>query len=192
MCGWTSSIAYRGDDQNTEFDALQVTLAQQMHQGLAVTANYQWASAFDEQSGYYTWSHTVTHGRDSNVRDQQLTAYGSYDLPFGKGKQFAAGANRLTDLMIGGCQLSGVLNWSGGLPFTLSYNESRHQRPRQRTELPERGTGRHLKTSWAHGRPVSRSFVAQQSGRGNACSIRQTDRSLSYRSGHRHLHESWT
>jgi len=122
-CGWTNSIAYRGDTQNTEFDALQITLAEQMTHGLAVTANYQWASAFDETSGYYTWSHSLTHQRDSQVRDQQVTLYGSYDLPFGKGKQFAQGVNHATDLLIGGFQLSGVMNLSGGLPFSIGYNE---------------------------------------------------------------------
>jgi hypothetical protein len=122
-CGWENSIAYRGDDQNTEFDALQVTLAKQMSKGLAVTGNYQWASAFDETTNYYTWSHSLTHLRDSAVRDQQLTAYGSYDLPFGKGKQFLPDANRASDAIIGGWQLSSTLNWAGGLPFTLSYNE---------------------------------------------------------------------
>jgi hypothetical protein len=123
MCGWQDSIAYRGSTQNTEFDALQVTLAQQFSKGLAITANYEWASAFDEQSNYSTWSHSITHMRDSNVRDQTLVVYGSYDLPFGKGKQYVAGANRITDLIIGGYQLSGTANWSGGLPFTLGYNE---------------------------------------------------------------------
>jgi hypothetical protein len=123
MCGWNNSIAYRGDDQNTEFDALQVNLAQAMKNGLTINANYEWASAFDEESGYYTWSHSITHGRDSNVRDQQLTMYGSYDFPFGKGKQFLPGANHATDLLVGGWQLSDVTQWSGGLPFTLSYNE---------------------------------------------------------------------
>jgi hypothetical protein len=121
MCGWTQSISYYGDDQNTEFDALQVTLAKQMSKGLAVTANYQWASAFDEASGYYTWDHAATHMRDSNVRGQQLILYGSYDLPFGKGKQYAAGANRITDLLIGGYQLSTVANISGGLPWGVSF-----------------------------------------------------------------------
>ncbi len=124
MCGWTNSIQYYGDNQNTEFDAMQVTLAQQMIHGLSYTANYQWASAFDEQSGYYTWDHNITHIRDSNTRNQQLTAYGSYDLPFGKGKQFVPGANRVTDLLIGGYQLSTVLSWAGGLPFSASYNEA--------------------------------------------------------------------
>ncbi|MDR3775467.1 MAG: TonB-dependent receptor [Terracidiphilus sp.] len=123
MCGWQDSIAYRGSTQNTEFDALQVTLAQQFSKGLAITGNYEWASAFDEQSNYSTWSHSITHMRDSNVRNQTLVVYGSYDLPFGKGKQYVPGANRITDLLIGGYQLSGTMNWSGGLPFSLGYNE---------------------------------------------------------------------
>ncbi|MGA2048150.1 MAG: TonB-dependent receptor [Terracidiphilus sp.] len=123
MCGWGQGISYRGDDQNTEFDAMQVTLAQTMKNGLSITGNYEWAAAFDEQSGYYTWSHAITHMRDSNVRNQQMTVYGSYDLPFGKGKQYMAGANHATDLIVGGWQLSDVTQWSGGLPFNLGYNE---------------------------------------------------------------------
>ena len=123
MCGWGQGISYRGDDQNTEFDAMQVTLAQSMKNGLSITGNYEWAAAFDEQSGYYTWSHAITHMRDSNVRNQQMTVYGSYDLPFGKGKQYMAGANHATDLIVGGWQLSDVTQWSGGLPFNLGYNE---------------------------------------------------------------------
>jgi hypothetical protein len=147
MCGWTSGIGYRGDDQNTEFDALQVTLAQQFSKGLAITGNYQWDAAFDEQSGYYTWSHSVTHGRDSNTRDQQLTAYGSYDLPFGRGKQYVPDANRVTDLIIGGFQLAGVLNWSGGLPFTLNYGEASSNIPGSAPTYPSAVSGRHMSTS---------------------------------------------
>ena len=122
MCAWTQGISYYGDDQNTTFNALQVTLAQQYQKGFAWTANYQWASAFDEASGYYTWSHSATHMRDSNVRLQQIVAYGSYDLPFGKGKMLASGANAAETALIGGWQISTVLNWSGGLPFTLGYS----------------------------------------------------------------------
>jgi len=124
MCGWTNGIGYRGDDQNTEFDALQINLNKAYSHGANFVANYQWASAFDEQSGYYTWDHKVTHGRDSNTRDQQVVFYGSYDLPFGKGKDFLQNANHATDLLIGGWQLSDTFNYSGGLPFTLGYNES--------------------------------------------------------------------
>lgn len=123
MCGWTSSIQYNGNNQNTEFDALQVKLNQRPYKGLSLNANYQWASAFSDNSNYWTWSHSIPHMRDSNVRNQQLLAYGSYDLPFGKGKQFAPGANYAANLLIGGWQMSSVVNWAGGLPFTLGYNE---------------------------------------------------------------------
>jgi hypothetical protein len=122
MCGWTQSIQYYSDDLNTEFDALQVTLSQGMVKGLSYTANYQWASAFNELGAYSTWNKAVSHQRDSNVRDQQLIFYGSYDLPFGKGKQFGAGMSHAMDLLIGGYQLSWVANWSGGLPFTLNFS----------------------------------------------------------------------
>jgi hypothetical protein len=122
QCGWTNGIANYSDDMNTEFDALQVTLAQGMWKGLSATANYQWASAFGDDGAYFTWSHVVTHHRDSNVRNQQLVAYGSYDLPFGKGKQYGTGVNHASDLLIGGWQLSTVLNWASGLPFGLGYS----------------------------------------------------------------------
>ena len=122
MCGWTNSISNYGNDQNTEFNALQVTLAQSLYKGLATSFNYQWASAWGDQNTYWTWSHSVTHLRDTNVRPQQLTAYGSYDLPFGKGKQFAHDVNHATDLLIGGFQLSYSLNWSAGLPWSISYS----------------------------------------------------------------------
>ena len=146
-CGWTNGIQYNGNNQNTEFNALQVTLAQQMVKGLAYTLNYQWASAFDEQSGYYTWDHVITHGRDQNTRLQQLTGYGSYDLPFGKGKQFAPNANRMADLLIGGYQLSTVVNWSGGLPFTVSYNEANTNIPNSAPSWPSSNAGARMKTS---------------------------------------------
>ncbi len=122
MCGWTQGISYYGDDQNTEFNALQVTMAKQYSKGLAITGNYQWANAFDDNTQYWTWSHSIPHQRDSNVRAQQLTVYGSYDLPFGKGKQFAPNANSVETAIIGGWQLSEVLNWAGGLPFGIGYS----------------------------------------------------------------------
>ena len=147
MCGWTNSIQYNGNNQNTEFDALQVTLAQTFNKGLAYTANYQWAAAFDEQTGFYTWNHSITHGRDSNTRNQQLTAYGSYDLPFGKGKQYGAGVNHLTDLLIGGYQLSSVLSWAGGLPYSLNYGESSQNVPGSAPNWPSSIGNAHMKTS---------------------------------------------
>jgi hypothetical protein len=162
MCGWDQSIFYQGDDQNTEYDALQVTLAQTFSKGLAVNVNYNWAAAFDENSTYWTWSHKVTREPDSNVRRQSMIMYGSYDLPFGKGKQYLTAANRWQDLIIGGYQLSTVLNWSGGLPFGVSYSKTNVNVPGSAPNFPST-TGK-MKTSLQgfDATKKHREFYAQQ------------------------------
>jgi hypothetical protein len=124
QCGWTNDITYYGNNRNTEFDAMQVTLAQQAWKGLSYTANYQWARAWAPNGDFSTWDIAAVRGNDSNVRRQQLTWFGSYSLPFGRGKQFGTGINKVADLLIGGYELSAVANWAGGLPFGLSYGES--------------------------------------------------------------------
>jgi hypothetical protein len=123
-CGWTNDITYYSDNLNTNFNALQVTLQQNTWKGLDYTLNYQWASAFADSTGFSSWNRYVGYGRDSNVRKQQVTWYGTYDLPFGRGKQLAGNSNRAEDMIIGGWQLAGTLDWAGGLPFTLNYNEA--------------------------------------------------------------------
>jgi hypothetical protein len=165
MCGWTAGIQDNGDNENTEYDSMQITLNQQYHNGLSFTSNYVWASAFDEASDYYTWSHTVAHMRDSNVRRQQLIGYGSYDLPFGHGKHFLTSANRTEDLIVGGWQVSDTSNWAGGLPFTLSYGECGTNVPNGPCQ-PSAIQGQHLKTSLKAFTPTggggTRQFFAQQ------------------------------
>lgn len=146
-CGWTNDITYYSDNLNTEFNALQVTLAQQAWHGLGYTANFQWASAFAPATGFSTWDVKSVRGRDSNVRLHQLTWYGTYDLPFGHGKQFVPGANRVTDAIIGGWQLSSTLNWAGGLPFTLSYGESGNNVPGSAPSYPSYAGSKKMSTS---------------------------------------------
>jgi hypothetical protein len=121
-CGWTQGISYYGDDQNTHFNALQITIAQSTWHGLNMNGNYQWASGKDFNGNYSTWSKAITYGNDSNVRHQSATLYGSYMLPFGKGKDFLNNANHAEDLAIGGYEISLTGNLASGLPFGLSVN----------------------------------------------------------------------
>lgn len=124
MCGWNNGISYYADALDTHFNALQVTLAKQFTHGLSFTSNYQWARAFDYNAGYSTWgTKGLTYGRDSAVREQQETLYGVYSLPFGRNGMIGSNSPRWLDEVIGNWQLSGVMTWAGGLPFTLGYNE---------------------------------------------------------------------
>jgi hypothetical protein len=94
-------------------------------------------------------------------------AYGSYDLPFGRNKQYASSVNRVTDLLIGGYQLSGTMNWAGGLPFTLSYNEASSNIPNSAPSYPSSAAGQHMKTGLSAFKPSAsgvgtRSFYQAQ------------------------------
>jgi hypothetical protein len=120
MCGWTQGINYYGDDQNTNFNALDVTLAKQYTHGLSFNAQYAWQRSFNFNNGYYTWDKGSTYGPDDWLRTQQFVVYGVYQLPFGHGQMWASTVPRWQDEIIGGWQFSPVLNWSNGLPFTLN------------------------------------------------------------------------
>jgi hypothetical protein len=145
-CGWTNSIGYYGDDQDTHFNALQVTLAKQFSKGLSFTSNFAWQQGIDFNSGYATWNKRAVRGPDSNIRTKQLIVYGVYQLPFGRNQQFYSSAPGWVNQIIGGWQISPVLNWSSGLPFTLSYAECAASIPGSAPCYPN-GKGNTLKTN---------------------------------------------
>lgn len=146
MCGWTNDITYYADNLNTNFNALQITLQQNTWKGLDFVANYQWASAFADSTQYASWNRHVAHGRDSNVRPQQLTFYGTYALPFGKGQLYMSGANGITDALIGGWQLASTVDWAGGLPFSLSYGEANVNVPGSAPSYPSYASSKKMPT----------------------------------------------
>jgi hypothetical protein len=129
QCGWTNGITDYSNNFDSHFNSMQVSLAKQFSKGLSLNANYAWQRATSYAGGYSTWSKAAVKGRDSQLRQQQIIIYGLYQLPFGKNKMFFGHANTLTNEIIGGWQLSPVLNYSSGLPFTLGYSTCGKQVP---------------------------------------------------------------
>ena len=122
-CGWSNGIANYGDDQDTHYNALQVSVAKTFTHGYSLNTNYAWQRAYDFNSGYATWDKSVAKGRNGSIREQQVIVYGLAELPFGRNHAFFANANPIVNEIIGGWQFSPVITYSSGLPFTLSYGE---------------------------------------------------------------------
>ena len=59
---------------------------------------------------------------DFNVKHRFVTS-AVYALPFGRGKRFANGANKLEDLAIGGWQLSVIATFQQGFPFSVTATD---------------------------------------------------------------------
>ena len=61
-------------------------------------------------------------GRNDSLREQQIVAYGNWELPLGRNRAFLSKSPGWVDQIVGGWQISPIVNWSSGLPFTLTYS----------------------------------------------------------------------
>jgi hypothetical protein len=121
-CNWTQDISYYGDDQDTHYNALQVKVTKSYTKGLSVNLNYAYQVGTDNASGFATWNKQAVIGNDQAIRRSAFTGYGLYELPFGKNKPFLSSGG-FSNYIVGGWEISPVLAWQSGLPFTLSYDE---------------------------------------------------------------------
>ena len=106
---------------DTKYNSLQVSFEKRFSQGLQLTANYNYQKAYDYHGEdllkKYDW------GRYDDLRDNQLTVFGNYDLPLGKNKPYGSNLPTWVNYLIGGYSLSPSISWASGLPFTAGYAE---------------------------------------------------------------------
>jgi hypothetical protein len=122
-CGWTQGIGYYGDDQDTHYNALQITVNKQFSHNLSFNSSYAYAQAVNFASSYATWDKAPERGNDDYLRRSVWITYGMYELPFGHNQRFLGSAPKAVDEVIGGWQVSPIINISSGLPFTLGMNQ---------------------------------------------------------------------
>ncbi len=148
-CGYTNDITYFSDNLDTHYNALQATITKQYTQGVSLNANYAWQQAISDAVSYSTYDKPITKGRESQLRQQQVTIYGILELPFGHNKLLLKNSNGIINQIVSGIQVSPVITYSSGLPFTLGYSNYTQQVP---SDAPNRVNG------------SARSFHSQESG----------------------------
>ncbi len=121
-CGWNQDLTYFGDNLDTHYNALQVTFTKQMAHGVSLNANYAWQAAQAYATGYSTWNRPAVYGNAGDLRRQQVIVYGLMELPFGKNKILLGHVNSVVNQVVSGWQISPVVNYSSGLPFTLNFS----------------------------------------------------------------------
>ena len=129
--GWSQDIYYYAMAGDTHYNALQITAQKQISHGLSMTANYAYQLARNYDSGgFYTNKKAVYGPADMNF-DQVLTAFGYYQLPFGRKAEFFSNVPKWVDALIGGYQLTPSINISSGQHFNLSYTNCGSILPQQ-------------------------------------------------------------
>jgi hypothetical protein len=119
--------SYTVAEGSSNYNALQIDFRQRAWHGLQFDANYTWSHTL----GVASQNNWQGQGAVFSLRDMRLsygpTLYdlrhvvhisGTYDLPFGKGKQFANNSNVL-DHIVGGWTVGTIFTFQTGAPFLI-------------------------------------------------------------------------
>ncbi len=125
----------------SNYNALQTSFQQRLAHGLEFQANYTWSKCMGNTSGFFaqygdtnpgltqagnnhfffqnTYDPKADYGRcDQNVTNA-FNGFVTYDLPFGRGRQFGGSLPRAADMVVGGWQVNSILQFHTGFPITM-------------------------------------------------------------------------
>jgi hypothetical protein len=121
---------------NMNYNALQAVLQKRSGHGLEAQVSYTYEKCMTNDDGYYgTWGDTQAgpsgnywqnlynpHGDYARCywdSTNVLSAYAVYDLPFGRGKQFANNMPTAVNAVVGNWAINPIISWHGGFPLSL-------------------------------------------------------------------------
>ncbi len=120
-----------GDVANSNYNSLQLTIAERMSHGLSFNFNYTWSKELDNagniRSGYAIPGSAIVGGkswkmdridREQGGTPQNWNFYGVYDLPFGKGH--IGNNNPVVRLLAGNWNLSWIASYHAGGPLQIT------------------------------------------------------------------------
>ena len=134
LVGQTGTLLVTESDAAMNFNSGYVTARSREDHGLVWTVNYTYGRAMTNSAGNYTFANTsvqdgafqdgynghADYGPSGSDVRQNLSAFGSYTVPFGHGQAYGAHVPKLVDLALGGWGISSsVIAYSG---FPLSIN----------------------------------------------------------------------
>ncbi len=111
----------------SNYNGLQVDFRQRQWHGLQFDANYTWSHTLGlttpnnwQGQGYTFTLRNMRLGYGPSLFDirHSMNINGTYDLPFGRGKQFANRGGAV-DKVVGGWTLGSIFNFQTGTPFLL-------------------------------------------------------------------------
>jgi hypothetical protein len=116
---------------HSSYHSLQLRLQQRFSHGFTLLSSFSYEKSLDNGSGVRQANGDAYIPQNVyNLQGERgLSAFNFgkrwvnsflYALPFGRGKHFLGGANRVVDAFLGGWQLGGILTLEGGYPFSVN------------------------------------------------------------------------
>ncbi|HTV05618.1 MAG TPA: TonB-dependent receptor [Acidobacteriaceae bacterium] len=126
------NATYETTNASSSYNSLQTTYQHELSYGLSVLANYTYSKCMSDQHTQASqnqqyraqWLPGFGINKDYGLCDTDATHLvhisGSYQLPFGRGRQFMGSANKATDAVLGGWAVNAIYTYQSGQPFTVT------------------------------------------------------------------------
>jgi hypothetical protein len=121
-----NTITAQTYDGWSNFNALQLRLQKNVSHSVSFQVNYMFSKSLDTGTGnghgsgvdiyQNAYLPALNYGLSSFNSTHSLAGQIIYEVPFGKGRQFAL--HGLADQVVGGWRISSVFQWRSGTPFT--------------------------------------------------------------------------
>jgi hypothetical protein len=115
------------------YHAMQWTIRKRFSGSLLFDLNYTWSKSIDlgstTEGGTFqgfiinTFNPSQMRGVSSYDTTHSVNAHLVYQLPFGRGRKFRTGMNRILDAFVGGWEITGVYRQTSGLPFNATNGQ---------------------------------------------------------------------
>ena len=118
-----ANFSYFSNDISSTYHALQGKFEKRLSGGLWFLTSYTfakslWSLSTPAAGGRYRFEKGPS---EFQVPHTFSSSFG-YELPFGRGKHFASGSNRLANAVIGGWQMQGIFIFRSGVPYTVTLS----------------------------------------------------------------------
>lgn len=129
LSGTTTIAPYGSPLGFSTYHSLQTTLDKQFSKGLSVYANYTYSRVLGNTESSFLgdnvgpldyYNLALEKAPASFDRPHALKAYVQYELPVGKGKALLGDAPRVANALLGGWQISAIVNYWSGAPIGFS------------------------------------------------------------------------
>jgi Carboxypeptidase regulatory-like domain/TonB dependent receptor len=131
------TVNTRANGANANYQSMQIEINHRLKGGIAFISTYTLAKNLADNEGY---ANTSFAGENSGSRTMDLynlkAEYGNvnstprnrwvttatWNIPFGKGRQFGANSNRFVDAVLGGWQFNNIFTWQSGQFLSPSFS----------------------------------------------------------------------
>jgi outer membrane receptor protein involved in Fe transport len=132
--GWTVGENQRNNqlagypELKSNYNSLQARVEKRFHAGFYIMSNFTWDKSLDEGTfgPQNQFNFPSNYGNSDTTRPWAWVSAFNWDLPFGRGKTYGGQWKSAEQALLGGWQISGIVNLQGGMYFTpfLANNAS--------------------------------------------------------------------